>query len=281
MAPYTLKGKKLLQQLYQNEVGWDETAQDKIIKEWQMWCKTLQSLDTYEVTRCYKPCGFGKVNEFWIHHFSDASEEGYGQVSFIRMVNYDGVIHCNFIMGKAGVTPKKYISIPHLELVAATLSVNMAKFLRKEFKIGYLQETFCSDSKVVLGYIRSTTKKFNIFAANRIQQIHENSEVNQWRYVPSKNNPADHASCGSIDVNSGGKCSTWVNGLQFLWEPEYTVQIVSDTDAEVKYSLKINLVSFSTDIIDALEKISSWKKIKRIMAVIMKYRETWLNLAKK
>ena len=30
--------------------------------------------------------------------------------------------------------------------------------------------------------------------ANRIQQIHENSKVNQWRYVPSKDNPVDRAS---------------------------------------------------------------------------------------
>ena len=120
-----------------------------------------------------------------------------------------------------------------------------------------------------------------------IQQIHENSEVNQWRYVPSKDNPADHVSRGLIDANPGGKCSTWVNGPQFLWEPEHTwsvekdVQMVSDTYVEVKYSLKVNLASPSVNIINSLEKRSSWKKIKRIMAVIMKYKETWLNLAKK
>ena len=190
-------------------------------------------------------------------------------------------------MGKARVTPKKYISIPHLELVAATLSIKMAKLLKKKLNIDCLQETFWSDSKVVLGYIRNTTKKFKIFVANRIQQIHENSGVNQWRYVPSKDNPADHASCGLIDANSRGKCSAWVNGPQFLWEPEHTwpvekgVQMVSDMDVEVKYSLKVNLASSSVNIINALEEISSWKKIKRIMAVIMKYKETLLNLAKK
>ena len=167
------------------------------------------------------------------------------------------------------------------------LSRKMAKFLRKELNIDCLKETFSSDSSVVLGYIRNTTKKFNIFVANRTQKIHENSEVNQWRYVPSKDNPADHAYGSLIDANSGGKCSTWVNGPQFLWEPEYTwpiekdVQMASDTDAEVKYSVKVNLVSSSVNIINVFEKISSWKKIKRIMAVIMKYKETLLNLAKK
>ena len=105
--------------------------------------------------------------------------------------------------------------------------------------------------------------------------------------MPSKDNPADHVSRGLIDANPGGKCSTWVNGPQFLWEPEHTwiiekdVQMISDTDVEVKYSLKFNLTSSSVNIINSLKKISSCKRIKKIMAVIMKYKETWLNLAKK
>ena len=57
--------------------------------------------------------------------------------------------------------------------------------------------------------------------------------------------------------------------------------MVSDTDAEVKYSLKVNLTSRSVNIINALEKSLHKKKIKRILAVIMKYKETWMNLAKK
>ena len=71
-------------------------------------------------------------------------------------------------MGKARVTHKKLISIPRLELAAATLSVKMAKFLMKELNIDCLQEIFWSDNKVVLGYVRNITKKFKIFVANRI-----------------------------------------------------------------------------------------------------------------
>ena len=56
--------------------------------------------------------------------------------------------------------------------------------------------------------------------------------------------------------------------------------MVRNTDVEVKYSLKVNLVSSIIKIIDALEKTSSWKRIKRIMGVIMKYKQTLLNLAK-
>ena len=53
---------------------------------------------------------------------------------------------------------------------------------------------------MVLGYINNNTKKFKIFVANQIQQIHEGSNVSQWRYVPSKMNPADDAS-RRLDAN--------------------------------------------------------------------------------
>ena len=111
------------------------------------------------------------------------------------MVNMDERIHCCFLVGKARVTPK-FISMPLLELVAAVLAVKVANFLKKELKIDCFHETYWSVSKVVLGYIRNNTKKFKIFFANRIQQIQEHSEVEQWRYVPTKIKPADYTSHG-------------------------------------------------------------------------------------
>ena len=82
----------------------------------------------HEINRCFKPSTFGKVNEFRLHHFSDASEEGYGQVSYL--INTDERIHCCFLGGKARVTLKKVVSMPHLELIAAVLLVKVANFLK-------------------------------------------------------------------------------------------------------------------------------------------------------
>ena len=90
--------------------------------------------------------------------------------------------------------------MPLLELVAAVLSVKIAALMRTELDIEWKNQTFWRDIKVVLDYINNNTKKFKIFVANRIQQIHEGSNVSQWRYVPSKMNPADDAS-RRLDAN--------------------------------------------------------------------------------
>ena len=59
-----------------------------------------------------------------LDNFSDTSEEGYCQVSYHRLVDTENKIHCPFVMGESLVAPLKFVSIPRLELTAATLSVN-------------------------------------------------------------------------------------------------------------------------------------------------------------
>ena len=186
VAPYTLRGKRILRLLCQDEIGSDEIAPNDIIREWQLWCKTLHSLEHYKISRCYKPSGFGKVKQIWLQHFSDASQGGYGQVSYLRIVNNKDKIHCCFLMGKARVTPRKFMSIPRLELTATVLSEKCDKFIKKELQLECTHENLWTDGKVVLGYIQNNTKRFKFFVANRIHQIHKSCRVEQWRYQPSK-----------------------------------------------------------------------------------------------
>ena len=149
-------------------------------------------------------------------------------------------------MGKSGVTPEKYVTIPSLKLVAAVLSVKIAALIRRELDIEWKNEAFRTDSKVVLGYINNNTKKFKIFVANRIQQIHEGSSISQWRHVPSKINPADDASRG-LDANKNTSSSKWFKGLEFLWHNETSrraekTEAITEEDPEVKRLLTVNRI---------------------------------------
>ena len=96
----------------------------------------------------------------------------------------------------------KYISIPRLELIAATLSVKVSLLLRRELEIPTNKEYFWTDSKAVLGYNSNNSKKFKIFIVNRIELIRENADPKQWFYVPTKENPGGDSSRGLKDVHS-------------------------------------------------------------------------------
>ena len=100
VAPVLLEGKTILQELCRNNCGWDDPVPNEIQTRWLKWKSELEELQSFATPRCYKPVDFGKIAKAEIHHFSDASFKGYGQCSYLRLVNEDGQIHCSFVIGK-------------------------------------------------------------------------------------------------------------------------------------------------------------------------------------
>ena len=86
------------------------------------------------MSRCLKPADFGPVKSSQLHHFSDASEAAYGSVTYHRLVSHENRVHCSFLFGKSRVTPLKAISVPRLDLSAATVSVRQDKLLKEELE---------------------------------------------------------------------------------------------------------------------------------------------------
>ena len=123
LAPFMLRAKLLLQELCKLNLGWDETIPAELETQWTKWFQDLQELSDFTVRRCYKPIGYDDVMQAELHHFSDASEKGYGVVSYLRFVDVNGNVQCSFVIGKSRVCPLKQTTIPRLELTAATVAV--------------------------------------------------------------------------------------------------------------------------------------------------------------
>ena len=128
-------------------------------------------------------------------------------------------------MGEARVAPKKFVSVPKLELVAAVLSVKISNMM-KELQLQEPDEYFWTDSRVVLGYIANDTTTFKNLVANRVYMIQENSNVEQWKYVTSKENPRDDASRG-MNFKKFVNIDGWFQGQKFLWRPDSSLETSS------------------------------------------------------
>ena len=219
VAPVLLMGKQLLQELCRDRVDWDDPVPDHIRTRWEQWRNELLLLNDFKVQRCFKPTDFGELKSIQLHHFSDASTAGYGQCSYIRLLNVQEQVHCELVMAKSRVSSLKGITIPRLELTAALVSVKVSTILHKELDFDKIVDIYWTDSKVVLGYINNEARRFHIFVANRVQQIRDESAPAQWRYVESKENPADEASRG-LATREFLKNKRWLSGPSFLWEPQ-------------------------------------------------------------
>ena len=283
-APFTLPAKKILQDLCREKVGWDDTIPAQYQVRWAKWLSELPLLEQFKVNRCVKPAEFGTVVSQQIHLFSDASSVGYGSVAYLRLRDNRDRVHCTFLMGKARLAPMKSVTIPRLELTAATVSIRVGELLKREVD-GDSELVYHTDSTTVLRYIANEQQRFHVFVANRVQLIHDHSSPSQWKYVDSKENPADDASRG-LDGLALVEGQRWLQGPGFLWKPEsewphqpLTMSQIPDDDPEVK---RMTVASSNAVIIDqsagATNKLinyfSEWHQLRRAVAVFLQVKKT-------
>ena len=290
IAPYVLKGKSILQEACNKSSKWDEPIEGDTLKRWVNWKEELDEIGKITVNRCYRPPGFGKSVNTQLHHFSDASQTGYGMCSYLRFVNEKGDVHCSLVVGKARVAPMKAVSIPRLELTAALVSAEIGKKIKNELNMDIDEEFFWTDSKVVLGYINNDVKRFHVFVANRVQRIKDLTSPSQWRYVSTHENPADHASRGLTITQL--IASNWFPGPQWLWDSNLTIPShispnLQSSDPEVRISLNVQMKPVSFDLNEKLSNISKWTKavgtVGRILRLAnkTKHREHILTTSEK
>ncbi|XP_041946889.1 uncharacterized protein LOC121707963 [Alosa sapidissima] len=278
-------GKKILQEMCRQGVGWDDPLPELLKPRWESWRHDFANLEKIEIDRCYLPVNFGVVMETELHHFSDASTSGYGQCSYLRVKNLRGEIQCSLVIGKARVSPTKLTTIPRLELTAAVVSVTVSNMLREELSYTDVKEHFWTDSKVVLSYINNDSRRFHTFVANRVQKIRNSTTPQQWHYVPTDKNPADGASRGRT-VNELLR-SNWFTGPMFLWESEIStsedeVPDLAVGDPEIRKAQALQTSALQTSepisIADRQYKFSEWSRaVKAVARLVRRARKIKSN----
>ncbi|XP_064637114.1 uncharacterized protein LOC135493593 [Lineus longissimus] len=112
----------------------------------------------------------------------------------------------------------------------------------KELHLPITASIYWTDSTTVLRYLKNVTKRFKSFVANRISEILETTNSDQWRYIPTHLNPAD---CCSRGMKAAALCADeqWKTGPTFLRQEEDTwprlddhspLKDVAANDPEVK-----------------------------------------------
>ncbi|XP_041470151.1 uncharacterized protein LOC121419759 [Lytechinus variegatus] len=280
-SPFVLRGKMILQELTRKKLSWDEPIPDIDAKNWRAWIEELPEMEGFGVHRCVKPQKFGKVTEYTIHNFSDASEVAYGAVSYLVISNEEGQVHSSLLMAKSRLAPIKTVTIPRLELMAATLAVNMDIMVREELDLPIKMSYFWTDSMIVLHYIRSEDRRFKVFVSNRLATIHQVTELSQWRHIDTKVNPADVVSRGTSPMklkNDKG----WLEGPDFIQLPEeqwpkcpFEKEEINEDDPELKPTkVQTFAVSDGRGCIDRiLMHYSDWTRLRRAVAWWLKLKE--------
>ncbi|XP_055612957.1 uncharacterized protein LOC129759509 [Uranotaenia lowii] len=272
LAPFIVHGKVIIQDLWRSGISWDEEVGDLIHSRWNEWTKMIEHIDTIRISRCY----FVEATKLTysnteLHIFVDASEIAYSCVAYIRIIRADGSADLSLVSGKSKVAPLKPMSIPRLELQSCFLGAQLSIFIRNNHDITFSRTILWTDSRTALSWIHSDPRNYRPFVAHRVGEILERTTPANWRWVPSKSNPADEATkwgSGPYFTNN----SSWFTGPNFLRLPESNwptlVDRIKITEEELRASVFLHVEHQS---IIEYDRFSRWERLYRAIAYVSRF----------
>lgn len=240
--------KILLQKLWLEKIGWDETLPADLDGKWKRLRQQFQTLNKLNIPRpvllkCYK--------RIHIHGFSDASAEAYGACIYLKSFDSSGQVDVSLLCSKVKVAPLKQQTIPRLELCGSVLLARLFHKVVSSMHVNFNEIFLWCDSTVVLGWLKMQSKQLQPFVANRVSVVQELTNINDWRHVKSEDNAADTLSRGLFSDKILTDIKWW-QGPDFLWSkeddwPMSTTEYIGDIPDKKKEKISCNLRTVLND----------------------------------
>ncbi|XP_037943125.1 uncharacterized protein LOC119675975 [Teleopsis dalmanni] len=178
----------ILQQLWVQNISWDEGIPEILASKFKDFIDDLQHLPLLHIPRFVR---MSNTIEVQVHGFCDASEKAHGCCLYLRCKDSLGTICVNLLTSKSRLAPTKTCSLPRLELCSAQLLTKLWAKVQPHLSFEISEVHFWSDSQITLHWIRSESSTLSVFVGNRVADIQNLSTNTTWHHVDSANNPAD------------------------------------------------------------------------------------------
>nr|CAH7735528.1 unnamed protein product [Callosobruchus chinensis] len=275
MSPVIISFKILLQQLWQQNLQWDEPLPQKLLDVWNHLISDIDSINSIQVSRHILVNHPAHVE---LHCFSDASQSAYGCCIYIKSIDATGQAVISLVCSKSRVAPLKTLSIPRLELCGAVLSTRLSKKVSQALKININACYYWVDSTIVLSWISTCPSKLKVFVSNRIAEIQRCTNVQQWAHVSSSDNPADLVSRG-LNATELKQCTLWWNGPSWLVHKQADWPKISEVEVKIPElkPKKLTLLAREQSEFKLIERFSSLHRARRVTAWCFRFYHN-LNL---
>ncbi|UYV74135.1 hypothetical protein LAZ67_11002219, partial [Cordylochernes scorpioides] len=277
LSPTTVVLKLLLQELWKLKIGWDEDIPAFIQRKLNTFEREMKHFQQVSIPRCILQRNL-LISNMQMHGFCDSSELAYSAVCYLRITYENNQIETILLTAKTKVAPIKKITIPRLELCAALMLAQLQSQTTQALPFNINEQFYWTDSKIVLAWITSESKKWQIFVASRVAKIQDLTAAHSWQYISGKQNPADLATRGILPsclINS----KLWWHGPVWLTLdgseniPSFTI----DPSMGLEERSVILHATIAEPCPEFLSKYSSFTKLLRVMA----WCKRFINITRK
>ncbi|GFW62670.1 integrase catalytic domain-containing protein [Trichonephila clavipes] len=277
LSPTTIQLKILMQDIWKQNISWDDPVTDYIFESWMQFKNQREHLAEIQIPRYLSEDATGK--RVLLIGFCAASQHTYATVFYLRTELVTGKVHVSLSMmtSKTRVAPVKSITLPRLELLAALLLselyVAVLESLRKVIQID--KSFLFSDSQIVLDWLKPLPADGKSLLPIVSYEFKKMTSEASWHHVKSQENPADCASRG-IAASKLKIHKLWWSGPQWLNQdslhfPSIDLSISCEEDVKCEEKSSTVLTNVSTSIqgsylFEIIAKYSSFSRLIRVIA---------------
>ena len=275
VSPSVVIPKILLQTVCKLKLAWNAEVPDEVKRTFFEWFNEVQYLANLKIPRWIRPDIKTNCKNDSLHLFCDASQEAYAAVIFLRTETTTDTC-VTLIQCKNRVAPIKTMSIPRLELLAATIGARLLASVRKGFD-SKMRVYSWTDSSTVLSWIKRN-ETWRPFVRNRVQEIQQLTDKESWYHVPGHMNPADLPSRGCLPKKLLE--TKWWYGPNWLLEqqehwPKQSFDVEEEKVQEEKQKGIVTMINQNKNrsswLWDQIQNKSCYKSILRLVAWIKRF----------
>ena len=214
LSPVILRMKMVYRELWIRKIEWDKPVPEDLRQQHWQWRLELPLLSAVSLDRYYFQ---GPTIKITLQGFSDASQEAFAGVVFVRATYSTGPPTTMLVSSKTKVAPLEGRSIPELELCGAHLLGRLMSVTSKTLNIPIEDQKAYCDNTAVLAWLDGKPKRKKTYVANRIHKTNLLLPPECWAYVQTHLNPADCASRG-VSAQELLDHPLWWHGPSWLLE---------------------------------------------------------------
>ena len=164
---------------------------------------------------------------------------------------------------------EKTRKIPRLELLGCLFGIRLFKYARNALKncVDVSKVMFWSNSSIALHWIGKDPQKLKKFISNRVKEIREHSQPEQWRHLPGELNVCADVASRGCNMRELIELKAWWQGPDILrqgeekWETIPKVVEISKLSQEEKQAIQEEEAVAETDVFVTIDTESWWRII--------------------
>ena len=253
-----------------DKINWEEAMDSDLRKSFIRALKILAGARDLTFPRQLRPIGNVKRQSFVA--FSDGSSIATSCMVYLRTELEDTVV-VQLIAAKNKVS--KMTSIPRAELIGALMASRLLDNIMTGMNMESCDKVLMTDSSAVLGMLQCDTGSLGIFCGSRQREILARHPPSCWRWVPTKENPADRPSRNestAADIMPGSMYRdgpAWLKESSTKWPVKTNFRKEDVPEEEKAPAARVALATTVMETFPVpLDKFNSFSKLTRVTRLV-------------